>query len=563
MDEKIVIYQVLPRLFGNGNTENKKNGKISENGCGKFANFTDKALSSIKNLGITHIWFTGVLEHATQTDYSQYGIAKDHSAVVKGKAGSPYAIKDYYDVDPDLANNVKNRLKEYESLINRTHKAGLKVIMDFVPNHVARQYHSDAKPSGVKDLGENDLNSVSYNRDNNFYYLPNQQFEPQFSLLDEQKNTYIEKPAKVTGNDCFCASPSVNDWYETVKLNYGIDYTNNHCCDFFPTPSTWIKMRDILIYWTKKNVDGFRCDMAEMVPVEFWAWAIPQVKKENPNVIFIAETYDPNQYWLYLNRGQFDYLYDKVGLYDTLRAVIRGEQPTSNISHCWQQHPDIEDRLLNFLENHDEQRIASEFFAGNAQKALPAMIVAASMSKGPAMIYCGQELGEAGMDEEGFSGLDGRTSIFDYWSVDSIRKWSADGHFDDAKLNSKQKTLKAEYGKLLNVAKTENAISKGDFFDLMYCNYENKNFNSTRQFVFLRKFENELLLIVSNFDETEQDITVNIAKHAFDYLHIPVKQAQPAFELLSGKNATFTLDPNIPIPIKVPAQSGSIWKLVI
>ena len=304
MDEKIVIYQVLPRLFGNGNTENKKNGKISENGCGKFANFTDKALSSIKNLGITHIWFTGVLEHATQTDYSQYGIAKDHSAVVKGKAGSPYAIKDYYDVDPDLANNVKNRLKEYESLINRTHKAGLKVIMDFVPNHVARQYHSDAKPSGVKDLGENDLNSVSYNRDNNFYYLPNQQFEPQFSLLDEQKNTYIEKPAKVTGNDCFCASPSVNDWYETVKLNYGIDYTNNPCCDFFPTPSTWIKMRDILIYWTKKNVDGFRCDMAEMVPVEFWAWAIPQVKKENPNVIFIAETYDPNQYWLYLNRGQ-------------------------------------------------------------------------------------------------------------------------------------------------------------------------------------------------------------------------------------------------------------------
>ena len=222
-------------------------------------------------------------------------------------------------------------------------------------------------------------------------------------------------------------------------------------------------MRDILIYWTKKNVDGFRCDMAEMVPVEFWAWAIPQVKKENPNVIFIAETYDPNQYWLYLNRGQFDYLYDKVGLYDTLRAVIRGEQPTSNISHCWQQHPDIEDRLLNFLENHDEQRIASEFFAGNAQKALPAMIVAASMSKGPAMIYCGQELGETGMDEEGFSGLDGRTSIFDYWSVDSIREWSADGHFDDAKLNNKQKTLKAEYGKLLNVAKRKMRLAKEIF----------------------------------------------------------------------------------------------------
>ena len=153
---KFTIYQVLPRLFGNDNTTNKYNGSIDENGCGKFNSFTNKALKEIKNLGITHVWYTGIIEHATHTDYSSYGIRKDHPAVVKGKAGSPYAIKDYYDVDPDLAVNVENRMGEFENLVKRTHANDLKVIIDFVPNHVARQYHSDAKPAGVVDLGQDD-----------------------------------------------------------------------------------------------------------------------------------------------------------------------------------------------------------------------------------------------------------------------------------------------------------------------------------------------------------------------------------------------------------------------
>ena len=437
MKEKIVIYQVLPRLFSTTAGKNLKGGSIKDNGCGKFENFTDVALNSIKKLGITHVWFTGVIEHATKTDYSKFGIKKDHGAVVKGEAGSPYAIKDYYDVDPDLAVDVKKRMAEFEALIERTHNAGLKVIMDCVPNHVARQYASDAKPKSVRDLGQDDLNDVSFNRDNNFYYLPGQSFSPQFDLKSNEKEEYIENPAKVTGNDCFSNSPSVNDWYETVKLNYGVDHNSGYR-DFFPTPSTWLKIRDILLFWAKKGVDGFRCDMAEMVPVEFWEWMIPQIKDKNPDIIFIAETYNPSQYWMYLEKGHFDYLYDKVGLYDTLKAVIRNEKPTSEITKCWQSLPGIENRMLNFLENHDEQRIASDFFAEDPQKAVPALIISSMISQSPMMVYCGQEFGEKGMDEEGFSGRDGRTTIFDYWTVDSISKWINGGKFDGKKLSVDQ-----------------------------------------------------------------------------------------------------------------------------
>ena len=267
---KTIIYQLLPRTFANFCTTRKNNGSIQENGCGKFNLITTKALHEIKNLGATHVWYTGVIEHATQTDYSEFGITPDHPSVVKGKAGSPYAIKDYYDVDPDLAVNVDNRMAEFEALIERTHKAGLKVIIDFVPNHVARQYHSDAKPIGVEDLGEGDNPEWAFSPLNNFYYLPGEKFSPTFDIFD-----YTENPAKVTGNDCFTAHPGHNDWYETIKLNYGVFYQGGGEKQFHPTPSTWLKMRDILRFWAAKGVDGFRCDMAEMVAVEFWEWVIP------------------------------------------------------------------------------------------------------------------------------------------------------------------------------------------------------------------------------------------------------------------------------------------------
>ena len=299
---KFVIYQVLPRLFGNYNTTRKYNGTLAENGCGKFNNFTNKALGEIKKLGATHIWYTGILEHATKTDYSAYGIIPNHTGVIKGNAGSPYAIKDYYDVCPDLAENVDNRMQEFEALIDRTHQNGLKVLIDFIPNHVAREYKSDKKPKGVKDLGENDNKDVAFSPENNFYYIPNQKFNPSFNT-----NNFEEFPAKATGNDQFTASPSQFDWYETVKLNYGVDYLNGREKHFVPIPNTWYKMLDILEFWAKKNIDGFRADMAEMVPVEFWGWVIPQIKKINPEIIFIAEVYNPAEYRNYISNGKFDY----------------------------------------------------------------------------------------------------------------------------------------------------------------------------------------------------------------------------------------------------------------
>lgn len=560
MKEKIFIYEVFPRLFGNNKAVNKENGTIEENGCGKFSAFSVKALAEIKKMGFTHIWFMGVIEQASKTDYSSYGITKDNTDVIKGNAGSPYAIRDYYDVSPDLADDVENRMDEFEDLIERTHKAGLKVIIDFVPNHVARQYHSDAKPKKVVDLGAKDDTSVNFNPDNNFYYLPNQPLELRFQANQNGDNTYQEFPAKVTGNDKFDNKPTVNDWYETIKLNYGIDYQNGKQKYFTPIPDTWYKMRDILLYWAEKGVDGFRCDMAEMVPVEFWNWAITRVKSKHKSLQFIAEVYNPDEYANYTYAGKFDYLYDKVGLYDTLKSVIKGERPASDITFCWQKLGDLRSHMLNFLENHDEQRIASDFFAQDPLKAVPAMITLTTMSTNPVMIYFGQELGEKGMDREGFSGVDGRTTIFDYWTVDSLHKWYNGGTFETDKLSAEQIELRNFYIKLMKLSNQEDIISNGDFFDLMYVNYENLKFDPTKQYAFLRAYKKELMLIVSNFSDKNANITINIPEHAYEYFKINSKNYKSCKGLIHGKTKKLKSGLDGSFSVQIPAYSGEIIK---
>ena len=562
-DEKIIIYQVFTRLFGNNKSNCKHNGNIEENGCGKMADFTGKALEEIKKLGATHIWYTGVIEHATQTNYSRYGIRPDHPAVVKGKAGSPYAIKDYYDIDPDLALCVPDRMKEFQNLVNRTHKSGLKMIIDFVPNHVARQYESDAKLEGVYDLGETDCKDFAFSPNNNFYYIPGQSLQGNIDLHMNAPVPYEENPAKATGNDKFDAWPGVNDWYETVKLNYGIDYMNGRSYHFYPTPNTWTKMRDILFFWASKNIDGFRCDMAEMVPVEFWGWVIPQVKAAFPHVIFIAEVYNPHEYRNYLFNGHFDYLYDKVGLYDTLRDLTCGRNSATSIQYRWQELEGIQKKMLNFLENHDEQRIASEFFAGNPFKAIPAMIISACMNTNPVMIYFGQEFGESGMDKEGFSGQDGRTTIFDYWSVDTIRRWRNGGKFDGKALNDHEKKLQSFYKTLLNLCNTEKAISKGEFYDLTYSNLLGCSFNEHKHYAFLRKNENELLLIVVNFDEHATHLGINIPQHAFEYLNIMPNDNCNAIDLLTNKKEKLSITSNKLCEVNLEGYSGKILKILV
>ena len=558
MANKIIIYQVFPRLFGNRNTTPVQNGTIAENGTGKFSAFTPKALAEIKKLRITHIWYTGVIEHATQTDYSSYGIRKDHPAIVKGKAGSPYAIKDYYDIDPDLAEQVPNRMQEFEALVQRTHEAGMKVIIDFVPNHVARQYHSDAKPLQIQDLGQNDDSSKAFDPDNNFYYLPGQTLNLHFDAQQEEDCKYSEYPARVTGNDCFHANPTENDWYETVKLNYGVDYVSGGTHHFEPAPDTWKKMRDILLFWKGKGVDGFRCDMAEMVPVEFWGWVIPQVKATD-DICFIAEVYNPALYRDYILRGGFDYLYDKVGLYDTLRDVICKRTSTRSITNCWQSTEGIRQHMLYFLENHDEQRIASDFFAGSGERGFPGMIVAATMYTNPVMVYCGQEFGERGMDEEGFSGLDGRTTIFDYRSLACIQNWINGQRFGGKLLTESQKSLYQSYMQLLRIAGEEAAIGQGRFFDLMYANPQ-LGVNGNRMYAFLRVFGQEVILVVVNFSSEEQMADIRIPTEAFQHLHIPDNHAATFTDLFTGKQGISTLTFACSYKITVPRYSGKLLK---
>ena len=555
---KIILYQIFTRLFGNDNTQCTPNGSIEQNGCGKLNDFTPEALAAIKELGTTHVWYTGVIEHATQTDYSAQGIRPDHKATVKGKAGSPYAIKDYYDIDPDLATSVPNRMKEFTQLVKRTHDAGLKMIIDFVPNHVARCYHSDAKPKNVVDLGEKDDTSLFFSPKNNFYYLPGTTLGGEVDWQD-----YTESPARATGNNRFDAYPSRNDWYETVKLNYGVNYLDGERTDFYPFPSTWLKMRDILLFWAKKGVDGFRCDMAEMVPFQFWGWVIPIIKEKYPHIIFIAEVYNTWEYYNYVKHGKFDYLYDKVGLYDTLIGIIRHQQSATDITRTWQNLGELRSHMLHFMENHDEQRLASDFIVGHGRPALPAMLVSATIDTCPTMVYFGQELGERGMDQEGFSGRDGRTTIFDYWSVDTLRRWRDGGTFSGKGLNDGERDLQDYYSRLLHIARDEKAISEGDFFDLMYVNPHTVDFNPHRHYAFLRKHENELLLIVANFDEWDTQMSVNIPTDAFSYFGLPTLDAIEATELLSGATMTIPLTPDTPVRFTAPGWSGAIIKMTL
>lgn len=556
--EKPIIYQLLPRLFANPCNHCVPNGTIQQNGSGKMNDITKKALKSIKGLGVTHIWYTGVIEHSNQTDYSRYGIHRDNPHVVKGRAGSPYAIKDYYDIDPDIAVNVNKRIEEFQALVDRTHDAGMKVIIDFVPNHVSRQYISDAKPAGIKDFGVGDDRNRFFSRDNSFYYIPHQLFAPSINL-GSGDDAYVEFPAKASGNDCFTAFPSQYDWYETVKLNYGVDY-GDHTNHFYPIPRTWHDMHSILRYWCDMGVDGFRCDMAHMVPLEFWQWVIPNIRERYPHVVFIAEIYDVALYRDFIKYGGFNYLYDKVNLYDTLRGIQCHNVSAAQLTHCWQTVEGIGGNMLNFLENHDEQRFGSQQYAGDPSLVIPSLVVSSFISTGPMMIYAGQEIGEQAKDAEGFSGNDGRTTIFDYWSIPTIRRWMNSGNWDSELLTSQEQWLRDKYRTVLTICNQEKAISRGRFFDLMYVNYENRTLNPHRQYTFLRSCDDETLLIAVNFDSNPCNLKINIPLHAFETLGIPQGDCV-AVDLLSHDMMRKHLSPDLPFEAEIGPYDAVVWKI--
>lgn len=528
LNKKQVVYQVFTRLFGNTNTTNKPWGTIEENGVGKFNDFTDKALREIKDLGVTYIWYTGVLHHDVITDYTKYGISNDDPDVVKGRAGSPYAVKDYYNVNPDLAVDVNNRLGEFKALIERTHKAGLKVIIDIVPNHVARNYQGLTNPEGVTDFGANDDKSVTYHVNNNFYYIPGESFkvpvwENSYEPLGNEKHPlkdgkFHENPAKWTGNGVRLPQPSMYDWYETVKINYGIapdgrkdfvelpegfenkDY-NEHLRFWKDKkiPDSWKKFKDIALYWLDMGVDGFRFDMAEMVPVEFWSYMNSNIKNKNPEAFLLAEVYNPSLYRDYIKKGKMDYLYDKVQMYDTIKNIMQGLGKTDHIPAIQEDLKDIEHHMLHFLENHDEQRIASPEFAGNAEKGKPAMVVSATIGTSPTMIYFGQELGEPGAEDAGF-GKPSRTSIFDYIGVPTLQRWVNDKQFDGGQSTQEEKQLRDFYKRLLNFTINSPALA-ANYQDIhLYNRNHTKNY-SDKVLAFVRWSEEEQLIVVANFDD--------------------------------------------------------------
>lgn len=569
MKQKEVVYQVFTRLFGNTNSNNKPWGTLKENGVGKFNDFTDKALKEIKDLGVTHIWYTGVPHHDVITNYTKYGISNDDPDVVKGRAGSPYAVKDYYNVNPDLAVNVENRLQEFEALIKRTHNAGIKVLIDIVPNHVARNYHSLTNPDGVKDFGFNDDTSVSYHVNNNFYYNPGEAFQ-----VPEWRDGYLplggenhpladgkfdENPAKWTGNGSRLSQPDMDDWYETVKINYGISPDGKMNFDDLPdgfenkdykthfefwkdktVPDSWIKFKDIALYWIDKGVDGFRYDMAEMVPVEFWSYMNSAVKMKNPEAFLLAEVYQPDLYRDYIKRGKMDYLYDKVQLYDTLKNVMQGHGKTSNIPPIQEDLKDIQHHMLHFLENHDEQRIASPEFAGDAKKGMPAMVVSSTISTSPTLVYFGQELGEPGAEDAGY-GKPSRTSIFDYIGVPTYQRWVNNKAFDSGKSTVDELELRDFYKRLLNFTINSEALM-GHYFSLHEFNRENTQNYNDKVLSFARWTDNEKLIIISNFDaENRYQFNLKLPKELIQKMQLTDGTFECNDMLYQDVNATLTI----------------------
>ena len=539
---KVIIYQMLPRLWGNIEGKNIKNGTLKDNGCGKFSSIDTISLEYLRSLGVSHVWYTGIIRHATAEDSD--GCTPSSADWVKGRAGSPYSITDYYDVNPYLADEPENRMEEFHKLVERTHAAGLKVIIDFVPNHVARDYGRFAaahpSPTGMAALGESDDKSVHWKDSNDFFYYPGIPL-----ALPIQNQTYMEMPAMASGNS-YTSSPGVNDWYDTIKLNYCDTHTE-----------TWEKMYDIVNFWAGQGVDGFRCDMVELVPQAFFKWLISRIKKDRPNLLFVAEVYQKTLYSKYIREIGFDLLYDKSGIYDTLRAIVEKNakdsgvpvedwQSAKRITWNWQSLGDLQPYMLNFLENHDEQRFASDFFGCDARNSYAALYTALYMNNAPFMLYAGEEVGERGMDNEGFSGRDGRTSIFDWWAPSSLTRLYKYIHGEKKALTPEEETMLDTYRKALKFAAEDNAVSKGTFYDLCYCNYASDGFNPDRHFAFLRDFEDETLLIVCNFSKNDADMKISIPEHAFNWMKMPESEE---------------FNHTTPVSVHVPATNGVIIKL--
>lgn len=401
---KSIIYQVLPRVWGKG----------------KMSDWDEPAFNYLKSLGVDTVWYTGMPRHACGEEY------------VKGNPGSPYAIIDWFDVNPYLADNESERMVEFERLVSRTHHAGLKCMTDFIPNHVAKGYSGKIGTYGYCD----------------------------------------------------------GDWTDTRKVNYA-------------DPSTVPAMVDVLLFWASKGVDGFRCDMVELVPPEAMAEIIRKVRAQYPSMLFVAEAYGRDNYRRYLDEVGFDLLYDKSGCYDILRGILSGSRTCKELTWNWQFLGDRQPRMLNFLENHDEQRIASRWFASDVKRSWAALAFATLFNTAPFMLYAGQELGEKA--EEGH---EGRTSIFDWCKPESLS--ALYGYiYKGENPDPYGASILERYRELLTTASSV-LFSEGGNWDLCYCNLDTPGFDADRHFAFMRFNDNSAALVFCNFSDMKADLKVRI-----------------------------------------------------
>lgn len=592
-ESRVRIYQLFVRLFGNTNETRRQNGTLAENGVGRFADINHAALRSIREMGFTHVWLTGVLQQATATDYSEFGQPADDPDLLKGLAGSPYAIKDYFDVCPDYAQKPAERLKEFGQLLKRLHAYGLKAIIDLVPNHVARSCDSCVKPEcnfgTCGGGGTGDDITKFFDPHNNFFYLTPDGNGPPLRLPTCRNETPISPTCqvsgvkcdglfegekafgRVTGNNVVSWTPHLNDWYETVKLNYGFDFTDpsksvreypNAWSPDKPIPDTWKKMDQVIEHWQSLGVDGFRCDMAHMVPPEFWSWVIAQARARRPDVFFMGEAYDDdpskvpgsnpvvsglnwgkgNVLFDLLNAG-FDAVYDAPA-YRALKRIYDGSGWANDIDH------EIVDDFIchnsvRYAENHDEVRLAapSEWGGVGMDVGRPVSAILYGLSRGAIMLYNGQEVGEPAAGAEGFGGDDARTSIFDYWSMPELVKWVNDHQYDGAGLSPQQKSLRSFYSRLINLV-GEPAFRDGKFFPLNPANHDNSQFGRLPGeeasghwlYAFLRydPATPQRFLVVANLHPTMalRDVRILLPANALHFLDLSDPLAHPKLKLI-------------------------------
>jgi len=539
----------MVRHFGNTEVAPKLNGSIEENGCGKFADINDAALASLRELGITHLWLTGILEQASSTAYPKR--PADNPLLVKGKAGSPYAIRDYFDVCPDYATNPDKRLDEFKALLRRIKKNKLKAIIDFVPNHVARSYSSDIRPE--LSFGTNDDTGKFFDPNNNFYYLgdlhpgggPPLKLPGQDGPVPYQAESEF---GRVTGNNAISWSPTIHDWYETIKLNYGHDFSvGPPRDDLHPlpepgtapqdTPDTWRKMDAILGYWQAMGVDGFRVDMAHMIPMAYWSWQVERCHKREPGVFFMAEAYDNDPAKLTggnvldeLLECGFDAVYDDPS-YSAIKATVEGYQWANDIDDAANCFAKRFHHSLRYAENHDEVRLASKgnWAASGMEIGKPVSAILFGLGRGPLMIYSGQETGEPADGAEGFSGDDGRSSIFDYGSLPSLIPWIGEHQYLESALGREQQDLRHFYARLLKTC-SEPAFVLGDFYGLNHANLDNVDYGRLDGegtsghwlYSFMRNDpqSGQAFLVVANLNPTQalDHVSIQIPEDALSWL---------------------------------------------